>query len=204
MQCFILVSKDMAKELGHKFYFSGTVCARGNQWLRRTSTSNCVCPDCTYLKNKRNNDYYHIAKHDPEFQERIIEQTRKRREWKRKYDIAYRERTREKQNEWSRNWCKKNPDKRKAIVHNNKAMRRAATESGVNSSDLTAWTQTQKKVCYWCGKRCPKNYHIDHYKPLSKGGAHELDNLVIACKKCNLTKNAKDPYEFAAQVGRLL
>ncbi|NLB85017.1 MAG: HNH endonuclease, partial [Acholeplasmataceae bacterium] len=47
-------------------------------------------------------------------------------------------------------------------------------------------------------------YNIDHYIPISKGGEHTIDNLVISCEKCNKQKHAKDPYEFALTKGRLL
>ena len=49
-----------------------------------------------------------------------------------------------------------------------------------------------------------KDYHIDHIMPLSKGGRHTISNLVVSCPTCNLQKNAKDPYQFAQERGRLL
>lgn len=42
--------------------------------------------------------------------------------------------------------------------------------------------------CYYCG--APWR-HIDHIVPLSRGGKHEIDNLVTACAKCNTTKHNK-------------
>jgi len=62
--------------------------------------------------------------------------------------------------------------------------------------------------CYWCNKKLNKNidngYHIDHYVPLSKGGQHTKNNIVISCPTCNLRKNAKDPIDFANSIGKLL
>lgn len=58
--------------------------------------------------------------------------------------------------------------------------------------------------CYWCDCKLNKNNtHLDHYIPLSKGGEHTISNLVLSCSKCNLQKNAKDPYEFALTKGKL-
>ena len=38
-----------------------------------------------------------------------------------------------------------------------------------------------------------RNTHLDHYMPLSKGGAHSISNVVWSCAACNLTKNNKLP-----------
>jgi 5-methylcytosine-specific restriction endonuclease McrA len=103
----------------------------------------------------------------------------------------------------SKEWREKNPEKRAAISQNYKHRRRSKEEGGISSADLLAWKRAQPKVCHWCGKNCAKGFTVDHYTPLAKGGKHEASNLVIACRPCNSKKNAKDPLEFAASVGRL-
>jgi len=58
--------------------------------------------------------------------------------------------------------------------------------------------------CYWCNKKLKDNEKIlDHYDPLFKGGAHSIENIVISCHKCNASKGAKDPIEFANKKGLL-
>lgn len=37
---------------------------------------------------------------------------------------------------------------------------------------------------------------LEHRIPLSRGGTHNYNNLAIACKKCNFTKNDKTEQEF--------
>lgn len=37
---------------------------------------------------------------------------------------------------------------------------------------------------------------VDHYKPLTRGGAHALANLRPSCKRCNCRKRNKPPLEF--------
>ncbi len=93
----------------------------------------------------------------------------------------------------------------KAIDKNAKHKRRAITREGdVTTSQLLKLQQTAAH-CYWCKKKLNKmDTHVDHYEPLSKGGKHTLSNLVVACSACNLSKHAKDPYEFAMSLGRLL
>lgn len=103
----------------------------------------------------------------------------------------------------AKEWAKNNPEKRKSIVKAYDARRRQQEGGGDPTAIIHGWEKAAKKVCHWCGCKCPKGYHVDHYQPLSKGGKHEVSNLVIACAKCNLRKSAKDPFEFANQMGRL-
>jgi len=83
--------------------------------------------------------------------------------------------------------------------------RRSLTKQGDVTNIQLLELQQNAKVCYWC-KCLLKNVkvHIDHYVPLSKGGLHTLSNLVVSCSKCNLSKEAKLPNDFANSIGRLL
>lgn len=47
-------------------------------------------------------------------------------------------------------------------------------------------------TCQYCGRKAPDVVlHIDHIKPVSKGGRNEIMNLVTSCIDCNLGKGAK-------------
>lgn len=97
-------------------------------------------------------------------------------------------------------WRTKNPERYAAIRINSKHRRRAQEAGGVSTSELHAWRKAQRKVCYWCGRKCERNFTIDHYLPLARGGRHELSNLVIACRTCNCRKHVKDPEKFRAEL----
>ena len=101
-------------------------------------------------------------------------------------------------------WVANNPERRRATLQSYKARRRSVERAGIGGAELLAWTDAQTKRCYWCGIDCRKEFQVDHYVPLSKGGKHETANLVIACKPCNQSKSAKDPIAFANTKGRLL
>lgn len=65
-------------------------------------------------------------------------------------------------------------------------------------SQIAAWEKTwrsQKKVtCHWCGtRREPREFHVDHVIPISKGGSHILENLCVSCAGCNHQKNCMMP-----------
>ena len=61
------------------------------------------------------------------------------------------------------------------------------------------WAQIKARVierdgliCVYCGKLVTHlTLHIDHVVPISRGGGNSMENLCVACKKCNLAKGAK-------------
>ena len=93
----------------------------------------------------------------------------------------------------------------KTVKRNSDHKRRTLTKNGDVTVQQLKELYLTAKNCYWCNTKLNKNNtHLDHLMPLSKGGEHTLSNLVISCRKCNLSKNAKDPIEFANKLGRLL
>ena len=83
--------------------------------------------------------------------------------------------------------------------------RRAIIKSGNVTTQQLKELYSTVKNCYWCNTKLnKKNTHLDHFIPLSRGGLHTIDNLVLSCSCCNLKKSNKDPFEFAQERGRLL
>ena len=41
-------------------------------------------------------------------------------------------------------------------------------------------------VCQYCGS--DENLHIDHIIPKRLNGSDDMDNLITACRRCNLAK----------------
>lgn len=48
--------------------------------------------------------------------------------------------------------------------------------------------QVYGQICQYCGEFAT---HIDHVVPVSYGGSHDFDNLVLSCAQCNLTASDK-------------
>lgn len=46
------------------------------------------------------------------------------------------------------------------------------------------------KRCVFCGE-IDGTFHIDHIKPISKGGDNSFDNFQLLCERCNLQKSNK-------------
>jgi 5-methylcytosine-specific restriction endonuclease McrA len=171
--------------------YVGRACPEGHDGRRYTSGGGCVVCSASYASSdaKKQYDKAYGEKNKSAIQRRMR---------------AYSVRTRESRVGQAAEWAKKNPEKSKAIKQSYKHRRRATEKSGITGPELNAWKKSQAKICHWCGVECAKTFAVDHYYPLSKGGKHEVDNLVIACKPCNSRKSAKDPIEFANSIGRLL
>lgn len=90
----------------------------------------------------------------------------------------------------------------------NKANRRLREGDKISSKDTQLFLKQSNNKCYWCdtviNTKNSKSYHLDHYIPLAKGGENSIQNIVLSCPSCNLSKGAKDPIEFANSIGKLL
>lgn len=96
----------------------------------------------------------------------------------------------------------RNPEKAAVNVRNRIARKRRA-EGKHTIADIRAQYARQKGRCYYCNCALGKKYHVDHVVPLCRGGRNSPDNLVVACQRCNHSKGAKLPHEWAIG-GRLL
>jgi 5-methylcytosine-specific restriction endonuclease McrA len=62
----------------------------------------------------------------------------------------------------------------------------------------------QHHQCYWCREILKNDYQIDHRVPLSRGGRSDIQNIVLACRRCNRLKSDKLPEDFAREIGLLV
>lgn len=52
-------------------------------------------------------------------------------------------------------------------------------------------------TCFYCGVEIrAADSHLEHKKPISRGGDNRRGNLVLACPSCNLAKGKKTDEEF--------
>lgn len=74
-----------------------------------------------------------------------------------------------------------------------------------NPLTITAWEAKWKartwSTCYWCkGKYKSKTCSIDHIVALFNGGSHSIENLCIACLKCNSSKSAQSVESWNSKI----
>lgn len=57
--------------------------------------------------------------------------------------------------------------------------------------------ESYQSICVYCKGEAT---HVDHIMPVSRGGGDEVENLVAACKDCNLYKRARTPEEAGMEI----
>jgi 5-methylcytosine-specific restriction endonuclease McrA len=58
-------------------------------------------------------------------------------------------------------------------------------------------------LCQYCAARLPtRDLNIDHVLPRSRGGPDSWENLVTACRECNLRKGRRTPEEASMRLLR--
>jgi 5-methylcytosine-specific restriction endonuclease McrA len=73
-----------------------------------------------------------------------------------------------------------------------RAAKRGASAVPFSAEELASRIAFYGGICWIC--RVAPWEHIDHVKPLDKGGPHMLANLRPACGPCNISKNAQWPF----------
>lgn len=184
------ISRREAKRLGVLHYFTDRPCPYGHVVKRYTLSGGCY--ECLRLVAASEYKKQYDKQYNKDNRERIARRQRK-------YYLANKAKVLEN----VKCWRNRHPEKRAFIANSYKVRRRTQTGTSDDSTrTIFEWACRQEKVCFWCGVDCKTSYHMDHYYPLSRGGEHAIENLVIACPSCNHRKHAKDPKEFAREVAR--
>ncbi len=111
----------------------------------------------------------------------------------------------ERYKETRRKWENEN----RHVIRMHIALRRAREINATigDPREIAAWEKGWKanptNVCEWCRMETPTEFcQTDHAEPLTNGGAHNLDNLVIACQPCNNRKKDKPLAKWLEILGR--
>lgn len=138
--------------------------------------------------------YEAIYRQSPEFKIKKAERDKRwreaNREKKRLTDKAWRKENPEKYAAQQSRWRKKHPDMTRAIS----AKRRAQKREGLvrfGRIDEELIDNYQSRICGICKLMIKGRYEVDHIIPLSKNGAHVLENLQLTHPICNRTKGGR-------------
>lgn len=119
-------------------------------------------------------------------------------------------RNREKNNKRTQKWYHQNLDdnrsKSRSNYHKNKQpyFDRANQRIHQKRSNGGYFTQVeinelyeeQAGMCFYCFEPLGQDFHRDHHIPISRGGTNWIENIVLACEPCNLSKGDKLPTEW--------
>lgn len=125
------------------------------------------------------------------------ENIRKTKEWRMANPERYKEHNRKIAQSYKTDPIKKL--QKAANVRNRRAKLRQA-EGKHTAKDIQEIFEYQNGLCFYC-KNVLVKFEVDHFYPVSKGGANSKDNLVIACPKCNKAKGDKLPQDFMREIG---
>lgn len=112
-------------------------------------------------------------------------------EYRRQYSLLNREVLRER----SRKRRMENPEEKR--LHVRLRRERIANAKGHHTaSDVKRQYEAQKGHCYYCHCVLGDTYQTDHVIPISRGGSDGMENIVVVCAPCNLSKGDKLPTEW--------
>jgi hypothetical protein len=81
----------------------------------------------------------------------------------------------------------------------------------INKKDFTEWYNNQEKRCVYCERTLDETQKDGngHYSRLSidrkdNNKGYEIDNIVLACNRCNIIKSNAFSYKQMLKVGKIL
>ena len=205
-----IVSYADAKAKGLKRYFTGKPCKRGHVVERFVAS--CACTACTAMHTDkwiaespdaatiRAENGRKFRAENPDYSADWIKENPYSR---RKAAQKWYEKNAERQVERALKWQRDNPEKSRANVRNRNALRKSA-HGKHTAAEVLAMLEKQKWKCVGCGASIKTKRHIDHIIPLSRGGRNDISNLQGLCVRCNCSKSAKMPEDWARERGLLV
>lgn len=107
----------------------------------------------------------------------------------------------EKNAAFQRKYKQNHPSAHKLRQHLRRNSKSAIDGNLATAADIVNLLKSQNNRCWYCQCELNDNYHIDHFIPISKGGAFSAGNLRIACQPCNSHKHNILPWKWN---GRLI
>lgn len=178
--------KDCARAAALKRYYADPEAAktRNAEWRKRNPDRVKSNSRKWYLENKDKALEYR-GQWQRENLDKVRESNRRSYAKYRDERLAAVESYRKSRHEWFREYNRLKSARRRALE-------RDLSVVEFSSADLSARVEYYGGKCWMC--KSADFEHIDHVKPISKGGGHILANLRPACASCNQAKANKWPW----------
>lgn len=199
-----IMSRKMARDAGLKGYFTGAPCGRGHLADRATANGDCTeCRDARVrawneVNKDRRYDIRQKWRAENKDKERASQRawTERNQDFVRTYGAAYYRANKDRHQEQMRKWKADHPIEQTIYSQNTRARRLGILGRGLSISNYHAMLTDQCGHCAYCGEA--RNLVIDHAIPFARGGAHEPENCVLCCTKCNRMKAVERVDAFVA------
>ena len=196
-----IITRAQARALGRSHYYTGKPCKYGHVSVRHVPTGTCL--ECGKMKSRA----WRLTNPDKQSEQnrsRYLKNSERIKEQNSAWYAANKERAAAAR----RAWAKANPDKVRAHCRLKNLRRRARLQNAAGdhtAADLAAILNAQGNRCAYCRKSLRRSpMHVDHIQPLSLGGSNARDNIQCLCPRCNLSKGANDPVDYARSIGLLI
>lgn len=202
-----IITSTKPGQWAHKRYFTGSPCRNGHIAERRISDGRCVecVKNCSGYGNKQKPETR--RRYDTSLKGKAAKKryraSAKRREVLNRYwqspkgkACKHRANTSEKHKIAFKRFMA--TPKGKACGVRSASMRRARKKQQTTipysfAALMDRFAQFDNS-CAYCGSREPLTQ--DHFIPLKRGGVHGIENIIPACRKCNIQKNQHMPHAW--------
>lgn len=200
-------SRDEARAMGLKRFFTGRPCIHGHLVDRMVANGSCdQCNKDALRVWKEKNKEKHLAaerEHKKKNRAHCREIYREWSERNREKKQEYRRQNKDFLNAGVRDWHRRNPGKT-GLYNATRRGRLREAEGKFTVEDSADIRRRQRDRCAYCRCRLNGGGHLDHITAISKGGTNWPSNLQWVCRSCNSSKSDRDPTDFAQTRGLLL
>lgn len=206
-QPYPLTDEFWHKDSGDKYGFSYSCkeCAKGRarDWVEDNPERNKE--NCKTRYSEKRDEYIAYRERNAEHIAEMKRDWRKRNPDKvKKHKSESQKRNRPSARARGKRWRENHPEESRALTMQHIARKKNALGK-YTGDDIKRMYDEQEGQCIYCGIRLyldiPKDVHVDHIIPLSKGGTNYPENLYLACGECNQSKNNHDLAEWLAMRG---
>lgn len=195
--------KDGSDKYGFTYSCKECAKARAHEWLDDNPERNKE--NCKNRYNTKRDEYIAYRERNAEHIAESKRDWRKRNPDKvKKHKSESQKRNRPAANARAKKWSDSHPEHRQALTMQRIARKKNAPGS-YNGDDIKRMYDEQEGQCAYCGIRLyldiPKDVHVDHIIPLTKGGTNYPDNLALSCAECNQSKNNHGLADWQASRG---
>jgi 5-methylcytosine-specific restriction endonuclease McrA len=88
------------------------------------------------------------------------------------------------------------PEQGRTRAQENQDKRKLYVDGAISEEEKCELRKCQVNKCAYCGHDMGDDGELDHFKPIERGGSHDITNRVWACQSCNRNKGRKLPGEF--------